>query len=157
MSTKLSYEQIENLFNSGIIDEEKKDLLMNELIDSENEPESDDDSDFEFKSVEGLYPEHSEVEILELKAKHGSINVLFFETGHKAYVRNPERRDLSSCTQFATGSKGKVDQLKFNELLLKSIWICGDECIKTDSKLLLSASAKVQELIEIVKVKIKKY
>jgi len=39
--------------------------------------------------------------------------------------------------------------MKFNEIMLNSCWIDGDEEIKTDDSLFLAASSKLAELIEV--------
>lgn len=61
-----------------------------------------------------------------------------------AYLKKSSRKTLS----YATATAGK-DPMKFNEIMLNSCWIDGDEEIKTDDSLFLAASSKLAELIEV--------
>ena len=61
-----------------------------------------------------------------------------------AYLKNPTRKIISMAT--AVGGK---DPIKFGELILQNCWLGGDERIKTDDELFLSANAILGELIKI--------
>lgn len=89
-------------------------------------------------------------QINEWKAKHGDVFALSVD-GKTAYVHRPSRKTLSYASSVAT-----KDPLKFNEILLNGCWLGGDEEIKTDDALFLSASAKLAELIEVKEAELKK-
>lgn len=82
-------------------------------------------------------------QIADWKAKHGDIFKISVD-GKEAYLKKPDRKTLSYATSIASN-----EPLKFNELLLSNCWLGGDEEIKTDDTLFLSASAKLAEIIEI--------
>lgn len=82
-------------------------------------------------------------QIEQWKAKHGQIFKLVIED-KECYLRKPDRKTLSYAA--AVGAK---DNLKFNEIILDNCWLAGDEEIKTDDSLFLSASARLPEIIEI--------
>ncbi|MDR0559134.1 MAG: hypothetical protein LBG92_03125 [Prevotellaceae bacterium] len=50
----------------------------------------------------------------------------------------------------------KENPLKFNEVILNECWLCGDDEIKTDDNLFLSASAKISEMIEFKNAELEK-
>lgn len=89
-------------------------------------------------------------QIKSWKEKYGSVYELSVE-GKKAYLRKPDRKTLSYAS-----TAGQTDPLKFNEVLLKGCWLGGDEEIRTDDELFLSASAKLGELIQIKEAELKK-
>jgi hypothetical protein len=68
-----------------------------------------------------------------------------------AYLKRPSRKALG----YASVS-GKDNPLKFNEVLLNDCWLGGDEAIKTDDTLFLSASAKIAELIHVEEAELEK-
>lgn len=71
--------------------------------------------------------------------------------GKEAYLRSPDRKTLS----FAS-SIGAKDPMKFNEILLNNCWLGGDEEIKTNDSLFISASSKLAEIIEIKEATLEK-
>ena len=77
------------------------------------------------------------------KAEHGEIFMLSVGD-KKAYLKKPNRKTLSYAA-----IAGQKDNMVFNEIILDKCWIGGDEEIKTDDGLFLSASAKLPELIQI--------
>lgn len=81
--------------------------------------------------------------INEWKKKHGEVFRLDVE-GKTAYLRKPDRKTLSYATSVAS-----KDPMKFNEIMLNGCWLDGDEEIKTNDSLFLSAAAKIAELIEV--------
>lgn len=82
-------------------------------------------------------------QIQEWKKKHGDIFRLTVE-GKVAYLRTPDRKTMSYASSFASS-----EPLKFNEILLENCWLGGDEEIKTNDILFLSASSKLAEIIQI--------
>ena len=68
-----------------------------------------------------------------------------------AYLRTPDRATLSYASTLAT-----KDPMKFNEAILTNCWLGGDEEIKTDDALFLSASSKLGELIQIKEATLEK-
>ena len=89
-------------------------------------------------------------QIQEWKKQYGDVYVLNIE-GKKAYLRTPDRQTLSYASTLAT-----KDPLKFNEAILTNCWVGGDEEIKTDDALFLSASSKLGELIQIKEATLEK-
>jgi hypothetical protein len=95
-------------------------------------------------------------QIAEMKEKHGDV----FEataiskdgkTEHKCYLRCPTRLELSYATKVAVNNP-----LGFNDSILKSCWLAGDECIKTNEYLLGGVSGQIAEIISIAEASIKK-
>lgn len=82
------------------------------------------------------------------KDKHGDVFAIKVddedEQTHVCYLRTPKRKDLS-----AASVAGKVDPLKFNEVILRQCWLGGDETIRTDDRLFLAVSGKIPDIIEI--------
>ena len=89
-------------------------------------------------------------QIQEWKKQYGDVYVLNIE-GKKAYLRTPDRQTLSYASTLAT-----KDPLKFNEAILTNCWLGGEEEIKTDDALFLSASSKLGELIQIKEATLEK-
>ncbi|MBW7838582.1 MAG: hypothetical protein H3C36_02855 [Chitinophagaceae bacterium] len=77
------------------------------------------------------------------KKQHGDIFKLQIED-KVAYLKTPDRKTLSYATSVAT-----KDPLKFNEIILNNCWLSGDEEIKTDDALFISAGAKLADLIQV--------
>ncbi len=87
--------------------------------------------------------EFTKEKITELKKKHGEIFLLKVED-KSCILKKPDRKTLSYATSVAS-----KDPMKFNEIMLNGCWLGGDEEIKTDDSLFLSAAAKIAELIEV--------
>ncbi len=84
------------------------------------------------------------------KQKHG--DVFAVTVGNSVcYLKRPTRKAISYASV-----AGKNDPLKFNEVLLNDCWLGGDDRIKSDDTMFISASAKVAELIEVKEAELKK-
>ena len=68
-----------------------------------------------------------------------------------AYLRKPNRQDLSAATALA-----KNDSYLFNEILLNSCWLGGADIIKTDDEYFLSIGPSLADLIEVKHAELKK-
>jgi len=77
------------------------------------------------------------------KAKHGNVYKIEVE-GRTAFVKEPDRKALSYA-----GSVGSKDPIKFNEIILNSCWLGGDEEIKTNDSLFLGVGAVLGEIIKV--------
>ena len=53
-------------------------------------------------------------------------------------------------------SIGTKDPIKFNEVILKSCWLGGDEVIKTDDALFMGVSQVLAEVIQVREASIEK-
>ena len=89
-------------------------------------------------------------QIKQWKAKYREVFVLRVDD-KVAYLRTPDRATLSYASTLAT-----KDPMKFNEAILTNCWLGGDEEIKTDDALFLSASSKLGELIQIKEATLEK-
>ena len=89
-------------------------------------------------------------QIKQWKAKYKEVFVLRVDD-KVAYLRTPDRATLSYASTLAT-----KDPIKFNEAILTNCWLGGDEEIKTDDALFLSASSKLGELIQIKEATLEK-
>ena len=89
-------------------------------------------------------------QIKQWKAKYKEVFVLRVDD-KVAYLRTPDRATLSYASTLAT-----KDPMKFNEAILTNCWLGGDEEIKTDDTLFLSASSKLGELIQIKEATLEK-
>ena len=89
-------------------------------------------------------------QIQEWKKQYKDIFVISVED-KKVYLRTPDRATLSYASTLAT-----KDPMKFNEAILTNCWLGGDEEIKTDDALFLSASSKLGELIQIKEATLEK-
>lgn len=89
-------------------------------------------------------------QIKQWKAKYKEVFVLRVDD-KVAYLRTPDRATLSYASTLAT-----KDPMKFNEAILTNCWLGGDEEIKTDDALFLSASSKLGELIRIKEATLEK-
>lgn len=86
----------------------------------------------------------------ELKSKHGEIFKISVD-GKSCLLRKPNRKELSYAS-----AVGKEHPLKFNEYIMNACWLDGDEEIKTNDTLFLSASAKIADIIEIKEAELEK-
>ena len=89
-------------------------------------------------------------QIKQWKAEYKEVFVLRVDD-KVAYLRTPDRATLSYASTLAT-----KDPMKFNEAILTNCWLGGDEEIKTDDALFLSASSKLGELIQIKEATLEK-
>jgi hypothetical protein len=81
-------------------------------------------------------------QIAEWKEKHGDIFRITVED-KSCYLKKPNRKTLGYAATAA-----KENPLKFNEVILRDCWLAGDEEIRTDDELFLSASSKIEKIIE---------
>lgn len=93
----------------------------------------------------------SKEQIEGFKQKYGEVYKISVESGESCILRKPNRKELSYASM-----AGKNDPLKFNELILNACWLAGDEAIKTDDTLFLSASAKIADIIEVKEAELEK-
>lgn len=92
----------------------------------------------------------SKEQIAAFKQKHGEIFKISVD-GKSCLLRKPSRKELSYASV-----AGKDNPLRFNETILNACWLAGDEEIKTDDTLFLSASAKIADIIEIKEAELEK-
>lgn len=92
----------------------------------------------------------SKEQIAAFKQKHGEIFMISVD-GKSCLLRKPNRKELSYASV-----AGKDNPLRFNETILNACWLAGDEEIKTDDTLFLSASAKIADIIEIKEAELEK-
>ncbi|MDR0814761.1 MAG: hypothetical protein LBN37_03300 [Bacteroidales bacterium] len=88
--------------------------------------------------------EATKEQIEEWKAKHKDVWLLKVGADSACYLKKPSRKALGYASMAA-----QSNPLKFNEVILEDCWLGGDEEIKKDDNLFLSASKKLAELIEI--------
>lgn len=89
-------------------------------------------------------------QIAEWKAQHQNVFCIAIED-KKCYLKAPDRKTLSYASSVATSNP-----MKFNEILLNGCWLGGDEEIKTNDSLFLSASSKLAEIIEVKEATLEK-
>ncbi len=94
--------------------------------------------------------ELSKEQLAALKAKHGDVFQITVED-KCCYVKKPSRKALGFASMAA-----KENPLKFNEVILNESWLDGDEEIREDDYLFLSASTKLADIIQIKEAEIKK-
>lgn len=94
--------------------------------------------------------EFTKEQISALKQKHGEIFKIKVD-GKCCLLRKPNRKELGYASV-----AGKENPLKFNEVILNSCWLDGDEEIKTNDTLFLSASAKIADIIEVKEAELEK-
>jgi hypothetical protein len=91
-------------------------------------------------------------QIKSWKEEHGDVFQISIEDGKKVcYLRKPNRKELSYA-----GKAGETDPWKFNEIILKSCWLGGDEDIQTDDSLFMAASMQIAVVTEFKKSEIAK-
>lgn len=94
--------------------------------------------------------DYTKEQIADFKAKHGEIFKIKVD-GKSCLLRKPNRKELGYASV-----AGKENPLKFNEVILNSCWLAGDEEIRTNDTLFLSASAKIAEIIEVKEAELEK-
>ena len=81
-------------------------------------------------------------QIAQWKTEHVSVYALKSASADKiCYLRKPTRQELS----FAS-TAGATDPLKFNDSILRSCWLYGDEEIKTNDSLFLGVCPQLDEI-----------
>jgi hypothetical protein len=89
-------------------------------------------------------------QIAEWKKKHTDI----FELGTSekvCYLKKPGRKELSMASMVSG-----EDPFKWNEAIIESCWLGGDEEIKTNDDLFLAVSRQLTELVRVQDSYIKK-
>lgn len=71
--------------------------------------------------------------------------------GKSAFLRSPTRKEMSYAAQV-----GKTDAMKFNEYLLKTCWLGGDEEIQTNDSLFMSVSGELAGIIDLKEATLEK-
>ncbi len=91
-------------------------------------------------------------QIKEWKEKHLDVYAIEIPEANKiCYLRQPNRKELSYASQLGT-----KDPMKFNEYILSTCWLGGDEEIKTNDNLFLSILHHIESLMEYKKSELKK-
>lgn len=94
--------------------------------------------------------EFTKEQIEQLKQKHGQIYKITVDN-KSCLLRKPNRKELGYATM-----AGKDNPLKFNEVILNACWLDGDDEIRNDDTLFLSASAKIADIIEVKEAELEK-
>ena len=94
--------------------------------------------------------EFTKEQIEQLKQKHGQIYKITVDN-KSCLLRKPNRKELGYATM-----AGKDYPLKFNEVILNACWLDGDDEIRNDDTLFLSASAKIADIIEVKEAELEK-
>ena len=88
--------------------------------------------------------------IEELKAKYPGRDLFLITVGDKGCVlRSPGRQDLSYASV-------ATDPIKVNEVLLKQLWVEGDEEVRTDDSLFMAVCSKMEQVLRVKEAEIKK-
>ena len=100
------------------------------------------------------------MENLEKQMPEGTayiINVKKDDKTYTVYLREADKKVISTAfSQMRNVSKENFDMIAIGEMILRSCFLGGDVEILNDAKLLISASIKCYELIEIYDAEIKK-
>ncbi len=91
---------------------------------------------------------YSKEDINKWKATHGDLFKISVE-GKSCVLHKPTRQDLS----YASVIK---DPIKMSEVMLKQLWVAGDEEIKTNDELFMAVVAKMDEVLKVKEAEIKK-
>ena len=91
---------------------------------------------------------YNKEQIKEWKATHGDLFEISVE-GESCILHKPTRQDLS----YASVIK---DPIKMSEVMLKQLWVAGDEEIKTNDELFMAVVAKMDEVLKVKEAEIKK-
>jgi len=98
-----------------------------------------------------------EAAIEDLKRKHGEVYELVVpmdDDGNEfavGYVKKPGRQLLGKTSRLL-----EVNPIAANEMILKDIWLAGDQRIITDDDLFLSASLEINNLVTVRMAVLKK-
>ena len=68
----------------------------------------------------------------------------------RCYLKKPDRKILHAAAAF-----GRQNPMKFNETIFTNCWLAGDEEIKNDDYLRMSAEAQVGDMVQIADATIK--
>jgi len=81
------------------------------------------------------------------KEKHGKVFQIEVESNGETFncfLRQPTRQELGLAAKLAMSNP-----LQYNESILKACWLGGDEAIKTDNGLFLSAGEQLGKLVTV--------
>lgn len=84
------------------------------------------------------------------KEKYGDIFRIKVED-KECYLKKPTRKILGYASV-----AGQSNPLGFNEVIMRDCWLGGDEQMRNDDTLFLSACSKIAELIEIKDAELEK-
>lgn len=91
------------------------------------------------------------------KTKKQELFQITLEGGEKCILRKPNRKVLGEVLSLLSPIGGqRPDILSAGEWILKTCWEDGDERIKSEDDLLIAASLKAVELVEIKEAELKK-
>ena len=90
----------------------------------------------------------TEKQIQEWKAKHGELFLIETE-GKSCILHAPTRKDLSYVSVVK-------DPIKMSEVMLKQLWVAGDDEIKENDSLFLAAVSQMEEVLKVKEATIKK-
>lgn len=99
---------------------------------------------------EKLKGQATQEQIKAWKDEHGDVYAIEVEDS-VCYLKKPTKRHLS-----AANAAGKTDPFKFNETLIRMLWLGGDEAIRTDDVMFMSVAGVLDELIEVKVAEVKK-
>ena len=86
------------------------------------------------------------------KKKHKDIFQVTAEDGSASCImRKPTRQELNYATKISQKNPGA-----FNDYIVRTIWIEGDEVMRTDDGYFLGLCAKIEEILEIKDAELKK-
>lgn len=85
------------------------------------------------------------------KKEHPRGVFLVTAEGKNAYISVPDRKVMAAAM-----AQAAVDPFGDVETVYQNCWLAGDEEMRTEENLLLSAKTKMDDLFEIVEVEVKK-
>lgn len=95
-------------------------------------------------------------QIAQWKAEHKDVYELYAvdpdtKQAHKAYIRNPKRKELSYATQVS-----KNNPFGMSETILKECWLGGSKEVCSNDAMFMGVSSQLDEIIQIADASIKK-
>ncbi len=91
---------------------------------------------------------YTKEQVVEWKKTHGDIFEISVED-KSCVLRKPKRKDLS----YASVVKNPI---KLSEVMLKQLWVAGDEEIKNHDDLFMAVVSKMDEVLQVKEAEIKK-
>ena len=91
---------------------------------------------------------YTKEQIAEWKSKHGDLFEISV-VGKSCILRKPNRKDLSYVSVVK-------DPMKMSEVMMKQLWVAGDEEIREQDDLFLAAIPKMEEVLKVKEATIKK-
>lgn len=92
---------------------------------------------------------YTDEQLQSWKSNHGNIFEITIDD-YSCILREPSRKDLSYI------SAGGSDPMKMSGLLFDQLWLVGDEIIREKGVYFLAALSKMDEIIKMKEVEIKK-